>query len=184
MTAISPVRTRCPADLVAAIRAATDRHADWQQTAELVAAQLRLHLPAPDMLTAAEREGDPDSYQCNTLHVEPDGSFSVIAIVWRPGQGTPVHDHVTWCVFGVLQGIEYEELFALAADGTYLTEVGRNENRPGEISAFAPPGDIHRVRNIGDSVAISLHVYGADITRLGSSIRRSYDLPVLATAAR
>jgi hypothetical protein len=27
-------------------------------------------------------------------------------------------------------------------------------------------------------VAISLHVYGADITRLGSSVRRVYDLPV------
>jgi 3-mercaptopropionate dioxygenase len=31
-------------------------------------------------------------------------------------------------------------------------------------------------------VAISLHVYGADITRLGSSVRRTYDLPVLVPA--
>jgi predicted metal-dependent enzyme (double-stranded beta helix superfamily) len=38
------------------------------------------------------------------------------------------------------------------------------------------------VRNIGGDVAISLHVYGADITRLGSSVRRTYDLPVLALA--
>jgi 3-mercaptopropionate dioxygenase len=184
MTAISPVRTRCPADLVAAIRAATSRHADWQQTAELVGAELSRHLPAPDMLTAAEREGIPDDYQCHVLHVEPDGSFSVTAMVWRPGQVTPIHDHVTWCVFGVLQGIEYEELFALAAHGTHLTGVGRNENRPGEVSGFAPPGDIHRVRNVGDDVAISLHVYGADITRLGSSVRRCYELPVLAPAPR
>jgi predicted metal-dependent enzyme (double-stranded beta helix superfamily) len=182
MTAISPVRTRCPADLVAAIRSATSRHADWQQTAGFVAAQLRCHLPAPDFLTAAEREGLADDYVCHVLHVEPDGSFSVTAMVWRPGQVTPIHDHVTWCVFGVLQGIEYEELFALAADGTHLAHVGRNENRPGEVSGFAPPGDIHRVRNVGDRVAISLHVYGADITRLGSSVRRTYELPVLAPA--
>jgi 3-mercaptopropionate dioxygenase len=184
MTAISPVRTRCPADLVAAIRAATSRRTDWQQTAELVAAELRRHLPAPDMLTASEREGVADDYQCHVLHVEPDGSFSVTAMVWRPGQITPIHDHVTWCVFGVLQGIEYEELFALAAGGTHLTDAGRSENQPGEVSGFAPPGDIHRVRNVGDCVAISLHVYGADITRLGSSVRRTYDLPVLAPAAR
>jgi 3-mercaptopropionate dioxygenase len=184
MTLMSPVRTRCPADLVAAIRAATSHHGDWQQTAELVATGLRLHLPAPDMLTAVEREGIADDYQCHVLHVEPDGSFSVTAMVWRPGQVTPIHDHVTWCVFGVMQGIEYEELFALAADGSHLTDVGRNENRLGEVSGFAPPGDIHRVRNIGDSVAISLHVYGADITRLGSSVRRTYDLPVLAAVAR
>jgi len=180
MTTISPVRTRCPADLVAAIRAATSPHADWQRTADLVAAQLRQHLPAPDVLTPVEREGEAGDYRCHTLHVEPDGSFSVTAMVWRPGQITPIHDHVTWCVFGVLQGIEYEELYALSADGSHLTQVGRNANRPGEISGFAPPGDIHRVRNIGDGVAVSLHVYGADITRLGSSIRRTYELPALA----
>ena len=179
MTTVSPVRTRCPADLVAAIRTATSQHADWQQTADLVAAQLRSHLPAPDVLTAAEREGNAADYQCYVLHAEPDGSFSVTALVWRPGQVTPIHDHVTWCVFGVLQGAEYEEVFALAADGSHLLEVGRSEGRPGDVSGFAPPGDIHRVRNIGDSIAVSLHVYGADITRLGTSVRRTYDVPVL-----
>ena len=38
-----------------------------------------------------------------------------------------------------------------------------------------PAGDIHRVRNIGDTTAISLHVYGADLSRVGSSVRRYYD---------
>jgi predicted metal-dependent enzyme (double-stranded beta helix superfamily) len=183
MTVIAPVRTRCPADLVAGIRAATQRHADWQRTAELVAWELRTHLPGPDILTTDERAGDPEDYRCHILHVEPDGSFSVTAMVWRPGQVTPIHDHVTWCVFGVVQGAEYEELYALAPDGSHLIEVGRSQNDAGEVSGFAPPGDIHRVRNCGDGVAISIHVYGADITRLGSSIRRVYDAPVLAPAA-
>jgi 3-mercaptopropionate dioxygenase len=182
MTVLSPVRARCPADLVRAIRRATQRHADWGRTAQLVADELRRHLPPADILTAAERAGDPAGYRCHLLHVEPDGSFSVTAMVWRPGQETPIHDHVTWCVFGVVQGIEYEELYALAAHGRSLTEVGRGRNMPGEVGGFAPPGDIHRVRNVGDEVAISLHVYGADITRLGSSVRRTYDLPVLVPA--
>ena len=182
MTVISPVRTRCPAELVTAIRSATRRHADWQRTAELVADQLRVHLPGANVLTATEREGEPDGYRCHVLHVEPDGSFSVTAMVWRPGQVTPIHDHVTWCVFGVVQGIEYEELYALSPNGNRLAEVGRNQNNRGEVSGFAPPGDIHRVRNIGADVAVSLHVYGADITRLGSSVRRIYDLPVVARA--
>ena len=80
---------------------------------------------------------------------------------------------------GVLQGAEYEELFALRDGETALAEVGRSVNETGEVSGFAPPGDIHRVRNHGSEVAISLHVYGADIARLGSSVRRTYDLPVL-----
>jgi predicted metal-dependent enzyme (double-stranded beta helix superfamily) len=180
MITVSPVRSRCPADLVAGIRAATGQHADWRETARLVGAQLRRNLPGPGLLTAAERQGDPAEYCQHVLHAEPDGSFSVIALVWRPGQVTPIHDHVTWCVFGVLQGTEYEELYAVSADGRSLREVGRGANQAGEVSGFAPPGDIHRVRNCGDGVAISLHVYGADITRLGSSVRRVYDLPVRA----
>ena len=182
MTALNPVRARCPASLVRAIRTATQRRAGWQRTAEFVAGELRRHLPAADILAAAERAGDPAGYRGHLLHVEPDGSFSVTAMVRRPGQVTPIHDHVTWCVFGVLQGIEYEELYTLAGNGSFLEEVGRNQNVTGEVSGFAPPGDIHRVRNVGDDVAISLHVYGADITRLGSSVRRVYDLPVLAPA--
>ncbi len=182
MTVISPVHTRCPTQLISAIRAATQRHADWQQTAGLVAAQLRKHLPGPDILTPAERLGDAAGYRCHVLHAEPDGSFSVTAMVWRPGQVTPIHDHVTWCVFGVLQGTEYEELYALSADGSQLTEVGRSQNNCGEVSGFAPPGDIHRVRNHGAEIAVSLHVYGADILRLGSSVRRVYDLPVAVLA--
>jgi 3-mercaptopropionate dioxygenase len=180
LTQASALRTRCPADLVVAIRGATAQHADWQQTAGLVAAQLGLHLPGPGILTPSEREGSADGYVCHTLHTEPDGSFSVCALVWRPGQQTPIHDHVAWCVTGVVQGAEYEELFALRDGGTTLAEVGRNVNGTGEVSGFAPPGDIHRVRNHGAGVAISLHVYGADIARHGSSIRRCYDAELVA----
>jgi predicted metal-dependent enzyme (double-stranded beta helix superfamily) len=179
MTVIAPVRTRCPASLVEGIRAATREHADWQHTAELVARELRASLPGPAVLTDEERAGEPDDYRCHLLHAEPDGSFSVTAMVWRPGQVTPIHDHVTWCVFGVIQGAEYEELYALTPDGGRLRQVGRSQNNVGEVSGFAPPGDIHRVRNHGNGVAISIHVYGADITRLGSSIRRVYELPVI-----
>jgi predicted metal-dependent enzyme (double-stranded beta helix superfamily) len=52
-------------------------------------------------------------------------------------------------------------------------------NEPGDVSGFAPPGDIHRVRNVGDETAISIHVYGTDVSRIGSSVRRYYDLPVV-----
>lgn len=58
------------------------------------------------------------------------------------------------------------------------TEIGRTANQVGEVSGFAPPGDIHRVHNTGDSTAISLHIYGADLGVTPSSIRRVYDLPV------
>ena len=167
-TQIRPASQLSP--LVAGIRAAVQRHVDWAETAQLVADQLRRHLPGPDVLTAEQRLGSPDGYRGHTLYVEPDGSFSIVGLVWRPGQLTRIHDHVTWCTFAVIQGVEHEELFD--AD---LNLIGRSANHVGDVSGFAPPGDIHRVHNIAEETAISIHVYGTDVTRIGSSARRYYD---------
>jgi predicted metal-dependent enzyme (double-stranded beta helix superfamily) len=166
-------------NLISAVRAATRRRASWAGTADLVADQLRQHLPGPEILTAEQRYGDPARYRCHLLYAEPDGSFSVSALVWRPGQATPIHDHVTWCVFGVIQGAEHEERYVLRDDG-WLEQAGAVVNVLGEVAGLAPPGDIHRVRNAGMETAISVHIYGTDIGRLGSSVRRVYDLPVVA----
>ena len=170
MTATQTLPSSRLADLVAGIRTAVERHADWDETAQLVTEQLRLHLPTPDVLTPEQRLGSPDDYTAHNLHIEPDGSFSIVALVWRPGQITRIHDHVTWCVFGVIQGVEHEELFD--AD---LNVIGESDNHVGDVSGFAPPGDIHRVRNTAEETAISIHVYGTDVTRIGSSARRYYD---------
>jgi 3-mercaptopropionate dioxygenase len=179
------VRPTCPAVLSSAVRAAVRAGGPAAEVADRVAAAVSRHLPRPDrLLTAAQLAGDPACYQTHPVHVEPDGSFSIAAMVWLPGQLTPVHDHVSWCVTGVLQGIEYEEIFSLSADGGSLAAVTRRENPPGTVAGFAPPGDIHRVRNSGDGIAVSMHVYGTDLARLGSSIRRVYDLPLEIPAPR
>jgi 3-mercaptopropionate dioxygenase len=157
-------------ELVDAVRGAVSAHADWRDTAALVATQLRAHLPSPAVLTAEQRIGDPERYRSHVLHVEADGSFSIVGLVWRPGQVTPIHDHVTWCVFGVVQGTEHEELFDAG-----LHPVGESDNHTGDVSGFAPPGDIHRVHNTGAETAISIHVYGTDVLRIGSSVRRLYE---------
>jgi 3-mercaptopropionate dioxygenase len=170
MTVTHTLPTAQLTDLVSGVRSAVDAHADWSDTVELVAEQLRRHLPTTDVLTAEQRAGSPDHATSHTLHVEPDGSFSIIAVIWRPGQLTRIHDHTTWCVFGVIQGVEHEELYD--AD---LNLLGRSDNQTGDVSGFAPPGDIHRVHNTSDTTAISIHIYGTDVTRIGSSVRRYYD---------
>ena len=69
-----------------------------------------------------------------------------------------------------MQGIEHKELFDES-----LTMLATRDNHVGDVSGFAPPGDIHRVRNTGTTTAISVHIYGTDVTRIGSSVRRYYD---------
>jgi len=183
VAALAPARALAPAPapglalVVSALRAAVGTHGDWDVAAARVARALRRHLPSPAVLTPRQRCGDPAGYRSHVLHAEPDGRFSIVALVWLPGQVTPVHDHLTWCVFGVIQGEEREERFALE-DGR-LRPVGAAVNRRGDVAASAPPGDIHRVRNVGEETAISIHVYGTDVRRMGSSVRRVYDQPVL-----
>ncbi|WP_219511268.1 cysteine dioxygenase family protein [Nonomuraea ceibae] len=166
-------------ELVPGIRAITDRGLGRRETAFAVADLLRDGLPPLDILTEEERAGSPDRYVSRVLHAQD--AFSVVAVVWRPGQDTVIHDHVSWCAFGVLSGVEHETLYRDMGD--HLLEIGRADNRPGEVSGFAPPGDIHKVRNTSAEVGVSIHVYGADVSRLGSSVRRVYDLPVRASSA-
>jgi predicted metal-dependent enzyme (double-stranded beta helix superfamily) len=179
--ALPQVTGACPELLTAAVRRAVRSGGSWPETAQQVVAALRGRLPAadrlvPDLLSAQQLAGDQGGYQTHLVHAEPDGSFSIVVMVWLPGQATTVHDHLSWCCTAVLAGTEYEEVFAVRED--HLETIGRNANPVGTVSGFAPPGDVHQVRNIGRTTAVSLHVYGTDISRVGSSVRRVYDLPV------
>ena len=122
------------------------------------------------MLTAEQRLGSPDDYCAHNLHVEPDGSFSIVALVWRPGQITRIHDHVTWCVFGVIQGVEHEELFDADLNLVGRSDEPRRRRQRLRAARRHPPRAQHRRQT-----AISIHVYGTDVTRIGSSARRYYD---------
>lgn len=169
-----PTLARLADDLDRAVRG----HRTDALTADAVAAALTPYLGAADLLTPEQRQGDPERYRQHLLHVADDGAFSLVALVWLPGQATPVHDHICWCVVGVHEGDEEELRYRLERGSLSRTE--RLINARGEVSVALPPGDIHLVRNAGDDVAISLHVYGADLSVRGTSIRRRYDLPVVA----
>jgi len=175
MTLMSQPATTTPQldGLVTATRAALNHRADWQRTAQLVASALRRHLPSPEVVP-----GDQERPHSQLLHVEPDGAFSIQAVVWPPGRVTRIHDHVSWCVFGVIQGVVDEELFTLDGSGEFLVPGGHSTNATGAVNGFAPPGDIHRVANTSGHTAISINVYGTDLSRIGSSPLRYYDLPV------
>ncbi|MEV6278467.1 cysteine dioxygenase family protein [Nocardia sp. NPDC051832] len=150
------------------------RAGDPHLVATAVAGALRDSSPGIEILTADERLGSDAGIGRVVLHTEE--LFSIQAVIWRPGQVTPIHDHIAWCAFAVLQGVEEETLYR--DDGTHLTMLGQSVNGTGEVSGFAPPGDIHQVRNPGNDTAITLHVYGADLGGGRSSVHRTYDLPI------
>ncbi|WP_410602941.1 cysteine dioxygenase [Amycolatopsis sp. lyj-90] len=158
------------AELIKRLRECTGRTSEPHATAQAVAAVLTELRPTPYLLTPAEREGAAGGYTRNTLHAE--STFSITALVWRPGQLTEIHDHLVWCTFLVLQGTETETIFDI--DGDRLVRTAQRQRPAGSVSGVAPPDDIHQVHNTGDTVAITLHVYGADLSK-GTSVRRKYE---------
>ena len=176
MTAANPV--------FAAFAADADRLVDRPHA---IAARLRDLLALDGWLAPADRRPGEDRYRQHLLHVSADRRLSVVALVWRPGQRTSIHDHVAWCIVGVYRGIEREDRFRLVDRGgrRYLEPTGSVVARRGHVETLVPPfeEDIHAVTATGGRQAISIHVYGADIEARGSSIHRIYDdVPLLAAA--
>ncbi|HEY7398587.1 MAG TPA: cysteine dioxygenase family protein [Gaiellaceae bacterium] len=147
---------------------------------------LRPALADPTLLEARHREPADDNYRQHLVHVHPTGLYSIVALVWQQGQATPIHDHRCWCVVGVWRGLERETTYDLHGDGTatYLVPRATTVTGPGDVSVLVPPDeDIHRVEQHGSGLAISVHVYGDDISVLGSSINRRFDDDLVRVAA-
>lgn len=115
----------------------------------------------------------PLYYQQYLLYADPKGRFSIVSFVWGPGQRTPVHDHGTWGVIGMLRGAEVGQSYR--RDGERLVALDEEMLRPGDVTAVSPTlGDIHLVRNAyDDRVSISIHAYGVDI---GKQRRHVFDI--------
>jgi predicted metal-dependent enzyme (double-stranded beta helix superfamily) len=156
------------------------------QMVRWVGGALRPFLGNPYLLTPEQRQPDPVRYRQHILHVDEGGRFSIIALVWLPGQATSVHDHLSWCVVGVHEGQECEVQYQVVSEGAdqYLLAIGESTHKEGSVAVLQPPGDVHTVYNPGPKTAISIHVYGGDVRKHGSSIRCRYDLPVVETLPR
>jgi predicted metal-dependent enzyme (double-stranded beta helix superfamily) len=92
--------------------------------------------------------------------------------VWGPGQRTPIHDHTTWGLIGMLRGAEYSQPFTLDARGVPQPHGAAVRLEPGDVERVSPRvGDIHRVHNaFDDRTSISIHVYGGNIGGIHRSV--------------
>ena len=104
MTSKTLERTSALDELIGEVRRIVRKELLPQPTGTQVAAALEPFLGRDDLLTAEQRQSDPDNYVQHVLHVEDDSSFSIVSLVWLPHQQTSIHDHVSWCVVGVNVG--------------------------------------------------------------------------------
>ncbi len=112
-------------------------------------------------------------------HDAEDGSFSLQVFVWPPGTGTKIHDHSSWGAYCCAVGSVLEERYERLDDGSRpdharLRKVWQLSWSSEDGASTVLPYDegIHRVVNLGESTAISVHLYGPQI---GEVDGRDYD---------
>jgi len=103
------------------------------------------------------------SYARRLIYMGADRRFSLLAMVWAPGQGTPLHDHGgQWCVECVYRGEVYSRNYEAVSerDGLFhFRERNVVRDVEGQSSALVPPFDHHMLENRSDTPAVTLHVY-------------------------
>ena len=154
------------------IAQATARSRKQSDPADCVLALAPLML---DLIEQAHAFLEPQHYRSNStgytrnlIFDAPDQTLSLYSIVWLPGQWTPVHDHGSWGVVGVIEGILEERSYVrlspdrgadeeidLARGGTVLL-------RHGAVTSFVPNPDHIHVTGVPPERprAVSLHLYG------------------------
>ena len=110
---------------------------------------------------------------------EESGAYSLQIFVWPSGTGTRVHDHSSWGVYRCVAGSLLETRYARLDDGSRFEHARLEKSwqvpwSPDDGASTVLPGDggIHSMTNVGDGVAVSVHLYGP---RAGGIDGRDYD---------
>jgi 3-mercaptopropionate dioxygenase len=111
----------------------------------------------------------PGQYSRNLVYRDPRGLFVVLALLWKPGTKSAVHDHASWGVMGTFaSAIEVTNWDRVDDGGTPgFAELKTREVIPsaeGQVQHVLPPGvDIHHMSNPTDRQTITIHTYGREV---------------------
>jgi predicted metal-dependent enzyme (double-stranded beta helix superfamily) len=109
-----------------------------------------------------------DRFIWNLIRDLPEHGLSLYALVWRPSQWTPVHDHGSWGVVGVVDGVLEERSYVRVSPergvdhDIELLRGGVLLLKRGAVTSFVPNRDHIHVTGVPleRSGAASLHLYG------------------------
>src|SRR5215211_1229528 len=86
----------------------TSRELAIPQLISLIDPEFARLLAEPNLLALDAQTPGATSYEQHILHTSPNGRYSLVSLVWRPGDRTSVHDHHAWGLAGVYRGHEHE----------------------------------------------------------------------------
>jgi predicted metal-dependent enzyme (double-stranded beta helix superfamily) len=150
----------------------------------------RLAACTNNFLSAEHIRSEPEHYARNAIHIAPSGNLSLFALVWLPGQWTPVHGHGSWGVVGIVRGVLEERSYMSAScDITGDRDIRLKRGgvillNAGAVSSFVPnPDHIHKTGVPEErDTCTSLHLYGRNMNSfhiydVAAGTRRMIDVP-------
>ena len=147
-----------------------ENHGPSEIVRRLAPQMRKLLQAAPEFLEPCHRRGRPEQYARNLIFAGDDDCLSLFTLVWAPGQWTPIHDHGTWGVVGVVEGVLEEQSFVRVDrdadehpdEGIELLRGGLVLLPPGAVATFVPNPDHIHVTGVpaNRGPVLSLHLYG------------------------
>ncbi len=156
-------------DFITDLELITTVEGEDQEKIRKIARKMKLLLGGEEFLTEVERTPRSDHYARHLVHVDRKRRFIVVSLVWGPGQGTPIHDHSTWGVAGIVNNelriVNYVRLDDRKKPGVAeLREASAVTAPSGTVTYVLPPNEeIHLMENTTERPTVSLHVYGKEI---------------------
>ncbi|MBO9131487.1 cysteine dioxygenase family protein [Bacillus sp. 165] len=120
---------------------------------------------ASSWLPIDKQTPEENRYARHSLYHDALDRFEVIALVWNPGQSTPLHDHDgTWGVEGVISGRvkvqNFLQIDTLSDDLVKLYYTGSVTLGEKSTGQLLPPADCHILTAEGNEKAVTIHIYG------------------------
>jgi predicted metal-dependent enzyme (double-stranded beta helix superfamily) len=137
-----------------------------------VAERMKELLLVDGVIPDVYKQPNPNKYTLYPVYIAPDNSFSIASAVWDVGQSTPIHDHGTWGVIGIVQGKEHEIHYTLPS-GAPPVRIMERDLEKGEVTVCCTSDqDVHEVSCTSKEPCVGIHVYGGNI---GEIERHIYD---------
>ncbi len=94
-----------------------------------------------------------------------DEHVELLALTWRSGQRSPVHNHgISTCIVRIVEGVGREHLYRRREPGKIAREFITRELTPGVVTRSS--GEMtHSLGNDGDEALVTLHVYAPPLSR-------------------
>lgn len=142
--------------------------------AQGVTGALKVAVSQSEWIPPDRRRASHDNYARHVLYGDPAGRYSILSIVWGPGQRSPIHAHHTWCGVAVYRGTLTETFFLDESSGSIPVPIRTVTRAAHTLSFDRALTGIHRIANDGTDVAISIHVYGVGADRVTTGVNRVY----------